>query len=92
MHQALLGRSGSLSLMRMVAAAGDWMYTPGDADRNTSNDSGSSGKTSSISGMDTVTSVSPDPISTIVFTCLKSSPAVESREFYLPAMTCIKAL
>ena len=62
------------------------MYTPGDADRNTSNDSGSSGKTSSISGMDTVTSVSPDPISTIVFTCMKSSPAVKCIEFQLCSM------
>lgn len=72
--------SGSLSLIITVATAGDCMYTPGEAERNTWNDSVGSGNTSSRRRMDTCTLSSSAAISTLSSMCKKSSSAVESNQ------------
>ena len=77
---AIPGILGSVSIITTVATAGDCMYTPGEVERNTWNDSVGSGNTSSRRRIITWALSSPAAISTLSSMCIKSSLAVERNQ------------
>ena len=77
-HRNKPGSGGSSSTMVKLTNEGDPITTPGDALRTISKFSSPSGKTSSIRGTATVTSVTPEANGIVILTASKSSLAVDN--------------